>query len=85
MSDSFLSFQSTGQLVCSKSFLDDIVLDILDLEHRDPRVAFTIAAGIDAAKGSLQKKKKSVTNVTLASDTPPIEKNKKKKHKNNTL
>ena len=52
MSDSFLSFQSTGQLVCSKSFLDDIVLDILDLEHRDPRIVFTIAAGVAAAKAA---------------------------------
>jgi len=50
MSDSFLSFQTTGLLVCSKSFLDDIVLDILDLEQRDPRAIFTLAATLAALK-----------------------------------
>jgi len=57
MSDSFLSFQTTGQLVCSKTFLDDILLDILDLEQdqRDPKALFTLAAlgaGIAAAASS---------------------------------
>ena len=50
MSDSFLSFQTTGLLVCSKSFLDDIVLDILDLEQRDPRAIFTLGATLAALK-----------------------------------